>query len=270
MDNLNAQWAAAVKQHAITPVLGNDGNYYSPIGRKTLTALEAVWQNTAAYPDLGEMIEAGKAVRFWSDLHFGHANIIKYTNRPFSCVQEMDDVLDTNLRGSFLETDLLVNLGDLSMKVPLEVHHRLNLAWPHKHLLIAGNHDLRGSKAPLQWSAAGALASLAFSLPVTLVRSWVEADHPDEACLVDWTALPCRLKFGCCHWPIPADLLPGPDWVCIHGHTHRPGSDRLMLNVSVEALGFHPCTLRELISPSLLLDICQNIRVLIEGQCTTA
>ncbi len=144
MDVLNAQWAAAVRQHAITPVLGNDGNYFSPIGKKTLAALEAVWQNTTSHPDLGKLIEAGKAVRFWSDLHFGHANIIKYTDRPFSSVQEMDEVLERNLGDSISESDLLVNLGDLAMKDPLGLHHRLNSDWPNRHLLVAGNHDLRG------------------------------------------------------------------------------------------------------------------------------
>jgi len=49
---------------------------------------------------------------FFSDPHFNHANIIKYCNRPFSSVEEMNTVIIDNINAVVGPGDILWCLGD--------------------------------------------------------------------------------------------------------------------------------------------------------------
>lgn len=72
---------------------------------------------------------------FTSDTHFSHTNIIKYCNRPFKSVEEMDEVLIANWNSVVKKTDQVFHLGDFGYNY--KIAQRLN---GHKHL-IWGNHD---------------------------------------------------------------------------------------------------------------------------------
>lgn len=75
---------------------------------------------------------------FTSDTHFGHANIIKYCNRPFSNVDEMNEALIANWNDNIKPTDSVYHLGDFSFEQkPQNTARRLN---GNKHL-VRGNHD---------------------------------------------------------------------------------------------------------------------------------
>lgn len=77
---------------------------------------------------------------FTSDTHYFHANIIKYSNRPFSSVDEMNEHLISEHNKIVKPEDELYHLGDFgfaSNSKLLEVISRLN---GHKHF-IYGNHD---------------------------------------------------------------------------------------------------------------------------------
>ena len=84
-------------------------------------------------------------IYFTADLHFGHQNIIKYCNRPFMSVQEMDDALTRNWNDVVSSRDEVYILGDLTMKAPEEAHAYLCVLNGRKYF-IRGNHDkfLRG------------------------------------------------------------------------------------------------------------------------------
>lgn len=77
-----------------------------------------------------------------ADLHLGHANIIKYCNRPFTSVQEMDSVLIGNINKVVMPGDALWIVGDFSMSSNYDVvykyRERINCQNIH---LILGNHD---------------------------------------------------------------------------------------------------------------------------------
>lgn len=74
-----------------------------------------------------------------SDLHFWHANIIKFCNRPFATVEEMNEVLISNWNAVVQPEDTVYVVGDFSMAFrPVELYtKRLN----GKKILVAGNHD---------------------------------------------------------------------------------------------------------------------------------
>ncbi len=48
------------------------------------------------------------------DLHLDHANIIKYCNRPFSSVEEMNNVIVRNWNKAIMQGDTVYFLGDMS------------------------------------------------------------------------------------------------------------------------------------------------------------
>lgn len=80
-------------------------------------------------------------VFFTSDTHFHHANIIKYSNRPFKNTVDMNDALISNWNQKVGKNDLIYHLGDFSFGredyLFDSVFNRLN----GKIVFIQGNHD---------------------------------------------------------------------------------------------------------------------------------
>lgn len=79
-------------------------------------------------------------IYFISDLHFGHSNIIRFDNRPFTSVEEMDNTLITNWNNVITNDDLVYILGDISWynsQKACEILKQLK----GKKILIRGNHD---------------------------------------------------------------------------------------------------------------------------------
>jgi len=79
---------------------------------------------------------------FWvADNHFGHKNIIKYCNRPFDNVKDMDETMVKKWNQVVKPSDTIRVVGDFaftcSMEYALSIIKRLNGT---KHLIV-GNHD---------------------------------------------------------------------------------------------------------------------------------
>ena len=74
-----------------------------------------------------------------SDTHFGHANIIKYCNRPFESTVQMDEYIAEKWIEEVGEEDTVLHLGDVAFKTQYldEVIQSL----PGRKILVWGNHD---------------------------------------------------------------------------------------------------------------------------------
>ena len=173
-------------------------------------------------------IDASHKVWVWSDLHLGHDNIIRYTNRPFVDADAMDAALYANWRETVGDNDTLLFVGDLAMRRAIcdETWARVRGGVGRAKHLVIGNHDLTGS---------GELRVAGFDLISSL--ACIRGDPP----------------IICTHLPL-ASLPDG--CVNVHGHTHDdPPRRSRHINVSVEQLGYAPVALervqrlaRELVS----------------------
>ena len=80
-------------------------------------------------------------VFFTSDLHFGHGNAIKFDDRPFESVEEMNAELIKRWNNKVSKGDLVYVLGDMIWKThdgkAADIIRQLN----GQIILIKGNHD---------------------------------------------------------------------------------------------------------------------------------
>lgn len=79
---------------------------------------------------------------FTSDPHYSHLNIIKYCERPYKSIEEMDEALIANYNALVMPGDKVFLLGDVMMGPNLKermtaLRQRLN----GNITVILGNHD---------------------------------------------------------------------------------------------------------------------------------
>jgi calcineurin-like phosphoesterase family protein len=80
------------------------------------------------------------SIFFTSDTHFGHKNIIKYSNRPYKDVTEMNEALITNWNKVVGPNDTVWHLGDFAFVKLYEFKKILNQLNGDIHCIL-GNHD---------------------------------------------------------------------------------------------------------------------------------
>ncbi len=77
---------------------------------------------------------------FISDSHFGHANMIKFCNRPFGSVEEMDEAIIERWNSVVGQRDIVYHLGDFALcrnSYARSILERLN----GKIYLAIGSHE---------------------------------------------------------------------------------------------------------------------------------
>lgn len=79
-------------------------------------------------------------IYFTSDLHFYHENVIRFANRAFSNVEEMNHILIENWNQTVCSDDDVYILGDVTMKGTTYATEALSQLKGRKYL-IKGNHD---------------------------------------------------------------------------------------------------------------------------------
>ena len=79
---------------------------------------------------------------FTSDEHYGHANIIKFCNRPFVSVEAMTEKLIENHNAVVRDGDFTFHLGDMFWRTcTVQAAHIILSRLRGRHGLIYGNHD---------------------------------------------------------------------------------------------------------------------------------
>ncbi len=89
---------------------------------------------------------------FTSDHHFGHANIIRFCNRPFETVEQMNQVMIERWNEKVKANDMVYHLEDLGLtnrENMAEIIDQLN----GKIHLVTGNHEgaALSNKKKFQW-----------------------------------------------------------------------------------------------------------------------
>lgn len=158
--------------------------------------------NTTSFIKKGQDA-AQQKVFFTSDLHFGHANVIRFDNRPFETVEEMNEELIRRWNAKVGKGDLVYVLGDLiwRMQDSAALIRRLN----GQIILIKGNHDRFIKQAPAKKLLAG-------------VKDY------DDICvtLEDGRRKRCILS----HYFIPMYIGHRYNAIHLHGHSHNTDEAR--------------------------------------------
>ena len=172
---------------------------------------------------------------FTSDHHFGHANIIKYCERPFNSVAHMNAAMVGAWNGVVATDDIVYYLGDFAIQPHLvtEILPQLN----GTKILIAGNHDRCHPKigSPDKWLQAYLDAGF------TSVHVEHEMDIAGRTVLLHH--FPYRVETDPKQKYYGQRPVDKGGWL-IHGHVHhRWKLSGKQINVSVENWNYEPVRL---------------------------
>jgi calcineurin-like phosphoesterase family protein len=106
---------------------------------------------------------------FTADFHLGHRNIIRYCQRPFLTVAEMDDAILENLNAAVREQDDLYFLGDFclgSAQRAAEYRRRVRC---ENIYFVEGNHDAGARKIQAEFRWWKPLAEIAVGAQVVVL-----------------------------------------------------------------------------------------------------
>lgn len=172
---------------------------------------------------------------FTSDLHFGHANIIQYSGRPFTDVEQMNWSLIERWNALVQPDDHVWVVGDVAMGRLADTLPLVGHLAGRKHL-VTGNHDRcwvgHGPRAH-EWTQryldAGFDDIHQGAIPMTVDGHEVLVCHfPYRGDSQDFDRYPKARPFDAGAW-------------LLHGHVHEQWRQRgRMLNVGCDAWGCRP------------------------------
>lgn len=168
-----------------------------------------------------------------SDHHFGHFNIIKYGERPFKDLKEMDEALVDQWNIYVKPEDHIYHLGDVTIerggKVQQDAFIRLIKRLNGHKRLIMGNHD---------------------HFPI---KTYWEAGFEKVVGSGQWWGNGLILS----HYPIHPDHIGYRALGNVHGHIHQNPSPPIVteksgkrhgyINVCVEVTNYHPVEVDEVL-----------------------
>ena len=149
-----------------------------------------------------------------SDTHFFHKNIIKYCDRGFSSVEEMNKVMINRWNSKVSKDDIVIHLGDFALtdeKRIIELRNKLN----GNIILIEGNHDWRIKE----------------SYGFIIIKGNMQVGNVILS-----------------HRPLPLEELP-KGFINIFGHIHQRDvlDNTKQINLSVEKTNYEPIELKKIL-----------------------
>lgn len=181
------------------------------------------WSKIHSVSKSGSFIDlqnADKKIWIWSDHHFSHRRIIEMERRPFGCNGEMHQAFINHYNETVSEGDIVIWAGDVMFGATGEFNDGL---WKNfdktYNILVVGNHDFKKRD----------LRKLQFDEQHLLIEVVIDGH-----------------RVVITHYPFtPKDK----SIKVVHGHTHsRDTGWDTHYNVAVEALGYKPVGLKELLS----------------------
>lgn len=155
----------------------------------------------------------------WSDLHFGHKNIIRFSDRPFPTTEIMNEELVVAFNDLVQPEDVSIWVGDVGFYPDNKTNAILHRCNGYK-ILVVGNHDFN--------------------------KRELRKLHFDEIHVVYNLTIDDRVV-AFTHYPM--DNVP-KGWFNIHGHVHKSKPDRAAsnrhFNVNCEFIDYKPINIVEL------------------------
>lgn len=181
------------------------------------------YSKTNKFLNIEKAILEGKNIWIWSDHHFFHENVIKFSNRPYKNVEEMNQKMVDAYNEVVKDGDICIWAGDITFKgtgiFNDEIYPNFNKSY---NILVIGNHDFNKKK----------------------VRN---LDFDEMRLILDFNFL--NKIVAITHIPFETE---NNDFINVHGHIHNLESEfPHQINVSIEALDYKPQSLVELIKKHL-------------------
>ena len=119
---------------------------------------------------------------FTADFHLGHKNIIRYCNRPFEAVEEMNHTIIERLNACVKANDILYFLGDFCMGPKARAAELPRQIRCKKIFGVPGNHDKDTRKLIQEFSWLNDLAEVSLNgqrivLCHYAMRVWNQSSH---------------------------------------------------------------------------------------------
>lgn len=165
-------------------------------------------------------------IYFTSDPHYGHTNILKYSNRPFDSIEEHDETLIKNWNNVVTHEDVVYILGDFAFSSQARINSIINrLNFAHIHF-IKGNHE----KPFCEWYRSHNPKN------VTLYGSYLQTKFEGK-------------DFTLCHFPVLEWDKCHRGAYHLYGHVHNNPMPEIdiyrAMNVGVDIQNFTPISLNE-------------------------
>lgn len=191
-------------------------------------------------------IEISELERVWitADHHFGHENIIKFCDRPFETVAEMDQTLIDNWNKIISKDDIVYHLGDFTLggyEIARNYFKQLN-----GKIQVLGNHWHHDKR----WLPKDYFGPLILEYPDAIEHvGHVNIIPPMVVLELEEMGNEGRsLGVTLCHYPLEIwDRKHYGAWH-LYGHTHKHDKTGIFkLNVGVDCMNYSPVSLSDVL-----------------------